>query len=395
METISVYELGTLLQLYGVLAMWIVIVLRVPAARRSRQQRMLLLVVAGMAGSITVYLAPVLSAINALPGIVVSGCGLFTNLWGVFSSALVLDFVLAALGRRRAGLVYGALAGVLVTLVALNLTIFPGDEGCVTTNHAAWYSTFWWLLIASHLVAKIPCVVLCVRYAHRAGDDRALRIGLSLFAASFASSIFFWLTMLYVLLLDARWLSLYSSLMIGTTAVLMAAGAALPLVLDAARMVCDMRALWRLWPLWHDLVEDVPHVALTKPQSRARDLVGTPRSTYLRLYRRVIEIRDAMLILRDYVPPEAVAQAQSHVAAQSIEAQSVESTQAAVTACWLAAAREAKRAGVVPEPNPLPFTELTEDDLASEIDFLLAVAAARRQPWSRSFVVAQNTRTQR
>ncbi|WP_352243203.1 MAB_1171c family putative transporter [Lentzea sp. NBRC 105346] len=352
--------------------MWVVIALRIPAARRSPQQRMLLLAVAGMAGSITVYLAPVLSALNALPGIVVQGCGLFTNVWGVFSSALVLDFVLGALGKRRARLVYGVTAGVIAALIVLNVTIFPNDEGCVTTNHAAWYSTFWWLLIASHLVAKIPCVILCARYSYRASEDRSLRIGLGLFAAAFAVSTFFWLTMLYVLLFDARWIGKYSSLMIGTTAVLMAAGAALPLVLDTARMVRDMISLWRLWPLWRDLVADVPHVALTEPGPRVRDLIGTPRSTYLRLYRRVIEIRDAMLILRDYVTPETIERARSQVTGGS----------AAVTATWLEIARQAKRAGAEPVPNPLTFTELTGDDLAAEIRYLLAVAEARAEALS-------------
>ncbi|MBP2472855.1 hypothetical protein JOF53_001727 [Crossiella equi] len=384
METISVYELGTQIQLWGVLAMWVVIILRVPAARRSRQQRMLLLAVVGMAGSITIYLAPVLSALNALPGIVVQGCGLFTNLWGVFSSALVLDFVLAALGVRRAGLVYGGTAAVLVTLVALNLTVFPNDEGCVTTNQAQWYSVFWWLIIASHLVAKIPCVLLCLRYA-RAGQDPAVRIGLGLFAAAFAVSAFFWLTMLYVLLTGARWIGQYSALNIGLTAVLMAMGAALPLVLDAGRMFGNMRALWRLWPLWHDLVDDVPHVALSRPRHRVLDLVGTPHSTYLKLYRRVIEIRDAMLILRDYVSPDTVVRARAHVTANGVPA---EQQQAAVTACWLAAARRAKHHGAAPDPNPLDFTELPGDGLPDEIDFLLAVAHARSQPWVATFDLA-------
>lgn len=369
--------------------MWIVISLRIPAARRSRQQRMLLLAVAGMAGSITIYLAPVLSALNTLPGIVVQGCGLFTNLWGVLSAALVLDFVLAALGVRRVRLVYGAMTAVLVALVTLNLWVFPNDEGCVTTNEATWYSTFWWILIAAHLAAKVPCAVLCARYAGQARADRSLRLGLSLFAAAFTASTVFWLTMLYVLLRDARWLGVYSPLMIAVTTLLMTAGAALPLVLDTGRMVRDMAALWRLWPLWRDLVRDVPHVALTRPMPRIRDLVGTPRSTYLRLYRRVIEIRDAMLTLRDYVSPETVQQAQAHAEDAPIAHDDVP---AAATACWLEVAQRAKRAGAAPQPNPAPVVELTGDDLRSEVDFLLTVADARHRRWARSFATANGIR---
>ncbi|MEW2260756.1 DUF6545 domain-containing protein [Streptomyces sp. NPDC047869] len=40
----------------------------------------------------------------------------------------------------------------------------------------------------------------------------------------------------------------------------------------------DARAMWRLYPLWRDLVEAVPHVALDAPRSRFRQVLGSPNT---------------------------------------------------------------------------------------------------------------------
>src|SRR4051794_13814039 len=106
MDISTVYELGTKVELVGALALWLALAARAPSARRSRQQRMLLYAVAGLAGSITIYLDPV-TALLEKSFVFAHSCGLAMNVWGVLSAALILDFVLAAVSRRRALLVYG------------------------------------------------------------------------------------------------------------------------------------------------------------------------------------------------------------------------------------------------------------------------------------------------
>ncbi|WP_329127252.1 hypothetical protein OG727_07080 [Streptomyces caniferus] len=378
----SLVELGTRVELTGALALWLVIALRLPTARRSRQQKMLLLSVIGLAGSITVYLDPVTAALNHTFRFAGS-CGLFMNGWGVLSSALILDFVLAAMSRRRPWLVYGPMVLTIAALIALNYTIAP-DAGCVTSQAVPWYSPFWWLLIAAHLIGTIPCAVLCVRYGRRAGDDRPVRTGLLLLAAGFTSSATFWCVVLAFLLARPAWLGALFPLNIGVTAWLMTAGVCLPLVLTVRRAARDMSALWRLRPLWREVTEAVPHVTLDKPVPRVRAVLGRPRTIRLRLYRQVIEIRDALLVLQDYVTSEAMEAARHHIGAQHLSGEQIEP---AVTACWLCTALDARQAAATPRPNQLAPGGPAHDGLRSEADFLLAVLRARALPAVRSFAV--------
>ncbi|MFG3118908.1 MAB_1171c family putative transporter [Streptomyces sp. NPDC048197] len=381
MSTLSLYELGSRIELFGAAALWLVIILRLPAARHSHQQKMLLLAVVGIAGSITVYLDPVTAVVNRSLTFAQS-CGLFMNAWGVLSSALILDFVLAAMSRRRPWLIYGPMIITIVALITLNFTIAP-HAGCVTTQAVPWYSPFWWILVAAHLVGTVPCAVLCVRYGRQAHDDRSLRTGLLLLAAGFTSSSLFWCVVLAFLLARPAWLGALFPLNIGVTAWLMTAGVFLPLALTIRRAARDARALWCLSPLWRDLTEAVPHVTLERPHRRIRAVVGSPQVIRLRLYRQVIEILDVLLVLQDYVRPEVVERARRHVTEHGVAEEHLEP---AVTACWLQSALQAVAAAGAAQPNPLTPVNLKDDGLRSESDFLLAVLRARTLPAVRSFV---------
>lgn len=57
------------------------------------------------------------------------------------------------------------------------------------------------------------------------------------------------------------------------------------------------RSLVRLYPLWHDLCLELPHIALFPPRSPLTDRLN-PRDVSFRLCRRVVEIRDGLLPLR-------------------------------------------------------------------------------------------------
>ncbi len=380
MNIASVYEFGTTLELLGALALWLVIFLRAPTALRSHQQRMLLLAVIGIAGSITVYLDPVIAALKQCFTFAES-CGLFMNVWGVLSATFILDFVLAATSQRRPWLIYGLMTATIAALILLNSTIAP-HAGCVTTIQAPWYSPFWCILIFAHLVAVIPCVILCGRYAYRARKDRPLRVGLLLLTSGFASASFFWCIVLSFLLFRSTWLGALFPLNTGITAWLMTAGTVLPLVLESGRLVRNTLALRRLWSLWRYLIQAVPHVALIKPGMRSWDLFDGSRTIYLLLYRRVIEIRDAILILHDYVRPEILERARRHVTAHNLTEDQIEP---AITACWLEVARQAKIQGTPPHPNSITAVARQGDDLSSEINFLLKIARARKSPVVSSF----------
>ncbi|BFU45120.1 MAB_1171c family putative transporter [Krasilnikovia sp. MM14-A1004] len=386
MDLAAIYQFGQAVELTGALALWVALALRVRSARHSRQQRMLLYAVAGLAGSITVYLDPVSAALNRT-FVFANSCGLFMNVWGVLASALILDFILAAISQRRPWLVYGLGTAVSVTLIVLNATIAP-HAGCVSAQVVPWYSPFWWILIAAHLVATIPSAALCARYAVRADGDRTLRTGLMLLAAGFVSSTVFWLIVLVYLLLRPAALGAFFPLNIGITAWLMTAGVCLPLLIDVRRQARDRAALWRLWPLWRDLVDAAPHVVLHQPGGRLRQVLALPRTANLRLYRQVVEIRDAILILRDYVRPGEMDYILRTV---TVDRPSPRGASPAAVATWLEVARRNKAAGVEATRGPDDATPEPGHDLDSEVAFLLELCGARRSPSVRSFTIPAGT----
>lgn len=379
LESVSAFGTGVLAS--SVVVLWLVLALRTPSAVRSRQQRMLVLAGLGLAGSITVYFAPVTGFLER-SFVFADSCGLFMNVWGVFSSALILDFVLAAMSKRRPVLVYGGMVVVSAALVLIDATIDP-SAGCVSSVPAPWYSPFWWLLCVAHLVAVIPCAVLCGRYGRRAREDRPVRAGLSLLAAGFASSAVFWTVCLVVLLFRPSWLGPLFPLNIGLTGWLINAGLAVPLVMTAARTVRNLVALWDLSPLWRDLVRAAPHVALTTPRSRLLESLGSVPRSSLRLYRRVIEIRDAILVLRDYADAGTVRRAERHIRALDLPADDV---QPAITACWLEFARQAHARRAATGTSPPEFATSGGQDLDGEVRFLRAVRRIRDSSVVRTFL---------
>ncbi|MER6049165.1 DUF6545 domain-containing protein [Streptomyces sp. NPDC001793] len=81
-------------------------------------------------------------------------------------------------------------------------------------------------------------------------------------------------------------------------------------MLTAHRTARTTRTLWRLRPLWNDLTAAVPRITPDRPLTSIGALLRSPRAMRLRLYRQVIEIRDAPLTLEGHVTPSTVARAQ-------------------------------------------------------------------------------------
>lgn len=373
----AVNEFGGHVLVTGAIALWVVIVLRAPGTVRSVPQRRLLIAVAGLAGSITVYLDPVTALLSRTP--LAGSCGILMNVWGVLSAAFILDFVMAAVSNRRPVPVYGSAVAVSVALVLLDNADGGGQAGCVTSIDVPWYSPFWWLLCVAHIVAVVPPAVLCARYARRA-STRPVRIGLAILAAGFVSSTIFWsVVVLGHLLTKSSWLGALFPLNIGLTAWLMAAGTGLPLVMQVPRRWRNLRILWRLRPLWRRLAGVVPRVRLPEPTGGGS--IG--RSVELRLYRRVIEIRDALLILRRHVDRKTVDAARAHVRAAAPEGDE----DALVTACWLAVAQAVEERGDAPDPAvpPTPEPRTTGDAWTNEITFQEALARVHQAPLVHDF----------
>nr|WP_253837210.1 MAB_1171c family putative transporter [Actinokineospora globicatena] len=130
--------------------------------------------------------------------------------------------------------------------------------------------------------------------------------------------------------------------------------------------VRSYRTYRTLYPLWVAIYRAVPHIALEPPpRSAAHDLVQTTELSH-RLYRRVIEIRDGLLVLRSRLTSVALTQATrtgDEVRALGGDAEGV------VAASQI---RAALRAPVGTED--LSFYSPSIDSLHSEIAWLVRVS---------------------
>ncbi|MFG1949403.1 MAB_1171c family putative transporter [Nonomuraea sp. NPDC048826] len=131
------------------------------------------------------------------------------------------------------------------------------------------------------------------------------------------------------------------------------------------------RTYQTLRPLWRALYAANPHIALTPATPALLDLL-TVRDLDLRLYRRVIEIRDGRLALAPYLGPEA-----AHAGAGRTGPHG-EALDAAAEAATLHAALRAKARGMIALPDPVIHTPGGED-LVSDTAFLREVARAFRR----------------
>ena len=140
----------------------------------------------------------------------------------------------------------------------------------------------------------------------------------------------------------------------------------------------------RLRPLWLALYRANPQIALSPPRSPLLDRLD-PRDLDLRLYRRVVEIRDGRLALQAYLDPEAVAGLRERAVREGKTGHQLE---AAVEAAILAAGLRARSAGESPPNGPSHAAIHGGRDLGSDTAFLAEVAdafAATRpvRQWSR------------
>ncbi|NIH79861.1 MAB_1171c family putative transporter [Amycolatopsis viridis] len=365
MSPADLETVGTDVLVPGTLALWAALVVRAPAALRSPPRRRMLIALASLATSITIALDPVAGLLERAFRLGTS-CGIVTNVWGVISSALILDFVLAATSRRRPLLVYGAAAVAGTTLVLL--TTGAATTGCVTPGDVPWFGLFWWLLCLAHVLGTAPAAVLCARYAQRA-TTRPLCAGLSMLTAGFASSTVFWGVVAPAYLVTrSPWLGAAFSLNAGLTAWIMAIGVALPQLLRMHRAACDRRTARRLEPVWRQLVASVPHVHLPESGHWASDL---------RLYRRIIEIRDAILVLAGYAGADTIEAARAHVRGRP-------GAEALAAACWLPLAQAAKARGEAPRATAAPASE-SGTEWADEVAFALTLAEHWDSPLVRAF----------
>jgi hypothetical protein len=145
----------------------------------------------------------------------------------------------------------------------------------------------------------------------------------------------------------------------------------------AGRRTWERRDLVALRPLWSTLTGTAPHVVLSPLLTAADDPRIDGADLQLRLWRCIVETRDAELLLRGYVSDASAATARTALAETGLGGKELE---AAAEAAWLRAATAIRRAGHPPE-RPGPTRPLHGGSgLAEEVGRLLLVTAAWDSP---------------
>jgi hypothetical protein len=340
-------------------------------SRRSgddRARRCVRRVLLGLAVSLTA-LTP---AVYALAG-ELSGVGHLARLVGhggmLFAAWAAYEFLahMNGLGRGarwHAWWVGGSFA-VMCVLFALAPDLFPDQPGVL--EYCVVY-------LAGQAPALGNVIRLGLRYA-RAADAPALRIGMRLVAAGAAGALAY-LVNKVVLTASARFGFDYpaghtvvvAKLLPAAAHVLVLLGATLPAIVG---WLHRYRNYQRLGPLWRALYHAEPSIALDPPAAPDVLQVGRLR---LRLYRRVIEIRDGLLAVHPYRERGVADAAREHGSRTGVRGRRLDAT---VEAATVAAAIRARASGSPPATPGVPLAG--GGDLDSDTAFLSQVARAYRK----------------
>ncbi|MGH3512085.1 MAG: MAB_1171c family putative transporter [Pseudonocardiaceae bacterium] len=362
------------LKIASIACLWVETLARLPHAVRHREQRALWAAVAMIAVVLTLYMKNVSDALGTVaPSYVVY---LGTHLTTVVLGTVVLYLFLITTGRRRfRHLLYTTAIVTVVLLSALYLA-----AGNLRPTQALDLSLGYWLVLAGFGASTvIACMVLCW-YCSQKTDHWILKLGLFTLGMGFALLAVPWmLTVGELITRDKAWDSSIDHID-GAAAACIAIGAILPVTNatgDAYRTLC---AYGKLGHLWRDMTNTTPNVIFPY-HSRIRRLLTVPGQ--LTLYRRVIEIRDAITILRNYTTPEVIQSAEQHVTQAGVPAGHHD---AAITACWLAAAQHRRRQGHPAQAQMLASVSAGGDVIVRETDFLVQVANAYKSTLTTDFV---------
>ncbi|WP_405166567.1 hypothetical protein OG203_16620 [Nocardia sp. NBC_01499] len=366
------------LETAGFVCMWVVTVLRAPAAVRDRRQRDLWLAVGLIALTTTLYQDPISEGLSRIVGGPVHLIDLGRNLCDVAAATVLIHLVLRAADRRQhTRALFAAAAVMAVVLIYFDLSSAPHQHFNGRTPEIP--VLCWYLLMGYHLIADAIVAVICWRYWRRAREWQ-VRWGLLIFGIGAGFACLLWAVFICYLITPNRAILSYVPPLTGIEEILQAVGVALPMAPAVYLWAKNLQRGWTLWPLWSELITTTPQVTLMRPRARAVDTLTAVYSPEFRLYRMVIEIRDALLILTDHIAPSVIDRV-----SRTVENVGSDRVDAVTAACLIYAAQRA-RLYSHSHPRIANIAELGGADLEAELIFLLEVTRARNSPLVKGFV---------
>jgi hypothetical protein len=377
---------GDWLRLYGPPALaWALVLGRLVGPYRfdTFERRAILICLTGVACTVTTTSPLGYLSLGELTGIpnVARPLGHFSMLMVVSATwALMLSLSNPdGQWRKSPWRTWWLLATVAAMTVAFALADTPENNVRFASDYGdtPWVMEYWLIYLSYLLPVYGVLFRLTRRYAQLSGR-RSLRVGLHVITVGIViSAIYHVHKAFYFAALRFHWdypawlrepVDKYATVI---SMVLVLGGLTLPSwTWRVVTWLRQYRTYHRLGPLWRSLHAATPEIALSTAGFIESHL---PRDLGLRLYRRVIEIRDGRLALTTYLDSEVAVRARDAAATAGLTGQRAEAYVEAVT---LAEALRAKRDG---RTSATPSTEIRGgDDLTEDTEFLTEVANAFR-----------------
>jgi hypothetical protein len=277
--------------------LWGTVVARLPTLWRDRRQRAFWLAIATLALTKTLAYAHAPGVLPHLLGVLV----------GYFMLRFIALLTGAGGGRWRLGLAVTVLA-VLGALAAaaggidVRAHVLAGDLSPVVVAY--------WVVLNGYLGAVLATTTVMFWTVARDAPAGLPRHGLRAIAAGAAlvgvyATVKTTLIVVHGFGVPVDFPSIEPAARAGQALGIMiaVAGAAVPAARRTRAVLAAYRDLLVLRPLWTAMRDAFPEVILFSPRRAVIELAGVD-DVFLRLYRRVIEIRDGMLALRPHLPPD-------------------------------------------------------------------------------------------
>ncbi|TCO52649.1 MAB_1171c family putative transporter [Actinocrispum wychmicini] len=360
---------------------WPVVLLRV-AAVRVADQRLLWFTLVMQGLGLTVLQTPVMLGIQRTTGVPRIESLISSLLASVVAVLLLMvalrisssDTVSARWSRRMA-LYCGATAVVMVTtFTVVTVRHIPTrDRFLPVIGEFSAHTVYWIAYLTYMIVVSVWTTSLFWRQIRRVAA-KVLKFALLALALGTTTFLVFLGTRVASLFSASPQLPAFGVYVSSIYSISVTVGCSLAIILPLSQGVASWWRRNRLYPLWRALCDASPHIALTPPRSRWRDAL-TLRDNRHQLHRRLVEIRDGLLIMREWITPATHDRIVAALAAERLP-----NRDAAVTACWVRVALRVRANGVERVAKPIDLAGQGGVDTETELCWLTAVAKSWTSP---------------
>lgn len=367
---------------------WPVVILRIPAVRVA-DQKLLWFTLVMQGTGLTVLQAPVMKQIQKLTGVPRIESLISSSLASVVAVLLVTfalristsDATASRWSKRVALYCAFTLTTMIITFTIVTSQGIPTRERFLPVPGEFTAHMVYWIAYLSYMIIVSGCTAFLLwRQVPRIATKvlRAALVAMAIGTTFFLAFLGLRVAALFNASSQLPALGVYISSIYSAGVTV---GCSVAIIVPLRQTLANWWRANRLYSLWRALCDASPHIALHQPRSRFADAVTLRDSTH-RLHRRIVEIRDGLLIMREWITPATYDRIAELVARENPDEREAE---AVTTAAWLKIALDAKARGLDRVAKPLDLAGHGGVDSDSELRWLTAVAKAWASPQAAKY----------